>query len=88
MLFAVLLAVFVVPSSISGTAIALPYISNDISADLSNLQLVVNAFNLTFACFTLVWGKTSDVFGRKKSFLLGASIYTVASVGSALSHNA
>ncbi|MEL0638759.1 MFS transporter [Marinomonas sp. TI.3.20] len=87
-LFAVLLAVFVVPSSISGTAIALPYISSHIEADLSSLQWVVNAFNLTFACFTLVWGKISDVFGRKKSFLLGAFIYTVASVGSAVSQTA
>lgn len=86
-LFAVLLAVFVVPSSISGTAIALPYISRSIHSDLSTLQWVVNAFNLTFACFTLIWGKISDVFGRKKSFLLGAFIYTVASIGSAFSPN-
>ena len=86
-LFAVLLAVFVVPSSISGTAIALPYISNSIHSDLSTLQWVVNAFNLTFACFTLVWGKISDVFGQKKSFVSGALIYTLASLGSALSHN-
>ncbi|MVC78054.1 MFS transporter [Vibrio cholerae] len=84
-LCAVLLAVFVVPSSISGTAIALPYISNSIHSDLSTLQWVVNAFNLTFACFTLIWGKISDVFGRKKSFLLGALIYTLASLGSAFS---
>ena len=84
-LFAVLLAVFIVPSSISGTAIALPYINADIKSDLTTLQWVVNAFNLTFACFTLVWGKISDVFGRKRSFLIGALIYTLASIGSALS---
>lgn len=88
MLFAVLLAVFVVPNSISGTAIALPYISADIDASLSTLQWVVNAFNLTFACFTLFWGTLADAYGRKKAFLLGAGIYTVASVASALSPNA
>lgn len=87
-LFTVLLGVFVVPSSISGTAIALPYISSSIHSDLSSLQWVVNAFNLTFACFTLIWGKISDVFGRKKSFLLGAFIYAIASLGSALSQSA
>jgi len=87
-LFAVLLAVFVVPSSISGTAIALPYISEDIQSDLASLQWVVNAFNLTFACFTLIWGKISDVWGKKRSFFIGAFIYTLASAGSALSTDA
>ncbi|MEP2592069.1 MAG: MFS transporter, partial [Kangiellaceae bacterium] len=87
-LFAVLLAVFVVPSSISGTAIALPYISTDIQSDLASLQWVVNAFNLTFACFTLIWGKISDIWGKKRSFFIGAFIYTLASTGSALSTNA
>lgn len=87
-LFSVLLAVFVVPSSISGTAIALPYISVDIQSDLASLQWVVNAFNLTFACFTLIWGKISDVLGKKRSFFIGACIYTLASIGSALSPNA
>jgi len=85
LLFAILLAVFVVPSSISGTAIALPSISADINSSLSGLQWVVNAFNLTFACFTLFWGTLADAYGRKKAFLLGATIYTVASVMSALS---
>ncbi|OOE41037.1 hypothetical protein BZG00_02770 [Salinivibrio kushneri] len=87
-LFSVLLAVFVVPSSISGTAIALPYISADMQSDLASLQWVVNAFNLTFACFTLIWGKLSDIFGRKRSFIAGALIYTLASVGSFLANNA
>ncbi|NAW87326.1 MFS transporter [Photobacterium halotolerans] len=82
-LLAVLLAVFVVPSSISGTAIALPYISTDMNSDVASLQWVVNAFNLTFACFTLMWGKMSDVFGRKRSFVTGACLYALASAGSA-----
>lgn len=87
LLFAILLAVFVVPSSISGTAIALPSISADMNASLSALQWVVNAFNLTFACFTLFWGTLADSYGRKKAFVLGASIYTLASLASALSPN-
>ncbi|PVZ88915.1 MFS transporter [Serratia sp. S1B] len=88
LLFAILLAVFVVPSSISGTAIALPSISADMDASLSTLQWVVNAFNLMFACFTLFWGTLADSYGRKKAFLLGAGIYTAASVASMLAPNA
>lgn len=86
-LFSVLLAVFVVPSSISGIAIALPYISDSIKTDMSTLQWVVNAFNLTFASFTLVWGKLSDFMGKKKAFLYGAFIYALASLLSVLATN-
>ncbi|WP_239373103.1 MFS transporter [Snodgrassella gandavensis] len=84
-LISILLAVFVVPTSISGTAIALPFIGADLSANLTSLQWVVNSFNLTFACFTLLWGSFADNFGHKKSFIVGATIYTVASLLSAMS---
>lgn len=84
-LAAVLLAVFVVPGSISGTAVALPFISADLQADSTRLQWVVNAFNLTFACFTLIWGTLSDSLGRKRAFITGACLYALASAGSLFS---
>ncbi|MFG2231768.1 MFS transporter [Streptomyces sp. NPDC048723] len=83
-LAAVLLAVFVVPMSISGTAVALPEIGADTHAGLAPLQWVVNAFNVAFACFTLVWGSVADVVGRVKAFAAGAAVYAVASLGGAL----
>lgn len=87
-LIAILLAVFIVPTSISGTAIALPFIGADLSANLTSLQWVVNSFNLAFACFTLLWGSFADNFGHKKAFIVGATIYTIASLLSAISINA
>ncbi|MFB6558474.1 MFS transporter [Streptomyces sp. NPDC056400] len=83
-LAAVLLAVFVVPMSISGTAVALPEIGADTHAGLAPLQWVVNAFNVAFACFTLVWGSLADVIGRVKAFAAGAAVYAAASLGGAL----
>ncbi|STP12001.1 Antiseptic resistance protein [Helicobacter mustelae] len=80
MLFAILLAVFVVPSSISGTAIALPFIAQELGNQASTLQWVVNAFNLFFASFTLIWGAMADRFGAKKCLLLGVSIYVLGSL--------
>ncbi|WP_157419905.1 MFS transporter [Actinomadura kijaniata] len=80
----VLLAVFVVPSSISGTAVALPAIGADTHASDAALQWVVNAFNVAFACFTLAWGSLADITGRVRAFALGAGIYALASLGSAL----
>lgn len=87
LLFAILLAVFVVPSSISGTAIALPSISKEMNASISTLQWVVNGFNLMFASFTLFWGTLADSLGRKKAFTLGACIYTIASIASTFAPN-
>lgn len=81
-----LLAIFVVPTSISGTALALPAIGVDLKSSIDNLQWVVNAFNLTFACFTLPWGAMADRVGHKRCFLIGAIIYAFASIGSAMSN--
>lgn len=79
-LLCILIAVFVVPTSISGTAIVLPAISADLHSQIASQQWVVNAFNLTFASFTLAWGGLADVFGSKRTFIAGAGLYFLASV--------
>ena len=84
-LTSILLAVFVVPTSISGTAIAMPFIGAALSANSTLLQWIVNSFNLTFACFTLLWGAFADNFGHKRVFIIGATIYTLASLLSSIS---
>ncbi|MFD8708415.1 MFS transporter [Kitasatospora sp. NPDC059648] len=83
-LAAVLLAVFVVPTSISGTAVALPDIGGSTHAGLAPLQWVVNAFNVAFACFTLVWGSVADAVGRVRAFTAGVVLYAAGSLASAV----
>ncbi|WP_158654910.1 MFS transporter [Helicobacter mesocricetorum] len=80
LLFTVLLAVFVVPSSISGTAIALPFVAQELGNDPIALQWVVNAFNLFFASFTLIWGSLADRFGARKCLLSGVFVYVLGSL--------
>ncbi len=79
-LFTILLAVFVVPSSISGTAIALPYIAESLGSESTLLQWVVNSFNLSFACFTLIWGAISDRLGAKTCLIAGEATYLLGSI--------
>ncbi|NJA56962.1 MFS transporter [Streptomyces sp. NEAU-H3] len=88
-LIAVLLAVFVVPTSISGTAVALPDIGAGTGAaqGSASLQWVVNAFNLAFACFTLGWGSLADLIGRIRAFALGAAVFALASLACAVAPN-
>ncbi|TLD80307.1 MFS transporter [Helicobacter sp. MIT 11-5569] len=87
MLFTILLAVFVVPSSISGTAIALPFIAQELGNNPALLQWVVNAFNLFFASFTLIWGAMADRFGARKCLMLGVFVYVLGSLLSILAQD-
>jgi MFS family permease len=78
----ILLAQFVIPLSISGTAVALPAIAGELSAEPTPLQWVVNGFNVSFAVCTLLWGAVSDRIGYARSFRLGI---VIAGIGGGLS---
>ncbi|GLY50963.1 MFS transporter [Lentzea sp. NBRC 102530] len=83
----IMLAVFVIPMGISGTAIALPRIADELGSDPAQLQWVVNGFNVTFAAFGLVWGVASDRIGHRRTFRIGVGLLLVASATSALAPN-
>lgn len=82
-LTAILLAQFVIPLSISGTAVALPAIADDVGAAPGPLQWVVNGFNVSFAVFTIVWGAASDRIGYTRAFRLGTLTAAVGGLVSA-----
>src|SRR5262249_52319217 len=46
---------------------------------VSGLQWVVNAYTITFAGFLLLGGRAGDLFGRRRMFLVGLGMFTVAS---------
>jgi EmrB/QacA subfamily drug resistance transporter len=54
-------------------------------ASVGALQWVVDAYNLTYAVLLLTGGLLADLIGRRKIFILGAAIFTVASVAAAFS---
>lgn len=58
---------------------ALPVIARDLSADLEQLQWVVNAYSLAFASWILVAVALGDRWGRVRIFLTGLGVFTVAS---------
>jgi EmrB/QacA subfamily drug resistance transporter len=64
---------------------ALPQIQKDLGASLTQLEWVVNAYTLTFAVLLLTGAALGDRFGRKLLFVIGLSIFTIASVIAALS---
>ena len=60
--------------------VALPAIQRDLGADLSELQWVVTGYALTFAALMLIGGKVADAYGRRRIFVLGIAVFTLASL--------
>src|SRR5215203_2603591 len=63
---------------------ALPSIRADLGASIESLQWTVNAYTLTFAVLLLTGAALGDRFGRKRMFIIGVSMFTVASAAAAL----
>src|SRR5215217_3193435 len=63
---------------------ALPSIRADLGATIESLQWTVNAYTLTFAVLLLTGAALGDRFGRKRMFIIGVSMFTVASAAAAL----
>jgi EmrB/QacA subfamily drug resistance transporter len=65
--------------------VALPSIRQDLGFSQTSLAWVVNAYLLTFGGFLLLGGRLGDLFGHRKLFLTGISLFTVASVACGIS---
>jgi EmrB/QacA subfamily drug resistance transporter len=63
---------------------ALPVIRRQLHAGLSELEWTVNAYTLTFAVFLLTGAALGDRFGRRRMFVVGIAIFTLASAAAAL----
>ncbi len=60
--------------------VALPSIKDSLGYSPSALQWVLNAYTLTFAGFLLLGGRTADLYGRRRVFLLGIAVFTLSSL--------
>jgi len=66
---------------------ALPAIRVHLGAGLEGLEWTVNAYTLSFAVFLLSGAAYGDRFGRRRTFLVGLSVFTAASAAAALAPN-
>ena len=79
-LLAVCLATFMLLLDITVVNVALPDIQKELNTDLTGLQWVVDAYTLTLAALTLTMGSLADRFGRRRLFLIGVGLFTLASL--------
>jgi EmrB/QacA subfamily drug resistance transporter len=76
----VCLAQFMVILDATIVNVALPSIQSDLEMSEADLQWVVNSYTLIFGGFLLLGGRAGDLLGRRRVFLAGVVIFTVASL--------
>ncbi|MGW4108422.1 MFS transporter, partial [Streptomyces sp. NPDC004976] len=75
---------FLVVLDISVVNVALPSMRTGLALDERGLQWVVNAYSIAFAGFMLLGGRAGDLYGRKRMFLVGLGLFTLASLAGGL----
>ncbi len=79
-LIAVALATFMTYLDNNIVNVAMPAIERDLHLSISGLEWVVSSYILVFASLLLAGGRLADVFGRRRLFLIGLTVFTVASL--------
>lgn len=84
-LVAVSLATFMTYLDNNVTNVAIPTIQRSLHLSLSGLEWVVSTYVLVFAGLLLAGGRLADLYGRRRLFLIGLSVFTLGSLWAGLS---
>jgi EmrB/QacA subfamily drug resistance transporter len=75
-----ILAAFLPPYMASSLTVALPTIGREFSMPAVDLSWVITAYLLAIAACIMPFGKAGDLYGRRRIFLWGALLYSIATV--------
>jgi EmrB/QacA subfamily drug resistance transporter len=78
------IASFMVILDASIVLVALPSIESDLGFSAANLQWVVSGYALSFGGLLLLGGRTADLLGRRRMFMIGTGVFALASLASGL----
>ena len=81
----VCVAFFMTVLDVSIVNVALPSIGDSLHFSATGLQWVITAYAITFGGFLLLGGRAGDILGRKRMFLVGVLIFSIASLVCGLS---
>ena len=73
-------AFFMTVLDVSIVNVALPSIGKALDFSRDNLQWVITAYAITFGGFLLLGGRAADLLGRRRVFIVGVALFTVASL--------
>lgn len=74
------LGVFLIANDFTALSVAIPRIEADLHTSLNRAQWVINGYALVFGVLIVTGGRLADMFGRKRMFMIGATIFAVFSV--------
>jgi EmrB/QacA subfamily drug resistance transporter len=80
----VVAAQFMVVLDIAIVNVALPSIKTDLGFTQESLQWVITAYSIMFGGLLLLGGRTADLIGRRRLFMVGISIFTLSSLAAGL----
>ena len=80
-------AQFMVVLDVAIVNVALPQMRRSLGLSVVGEQWVVNAYTLTFAGFLMLGGRAADLFGRRRIFIVGLTVFTVCSLIGGLAQN-
>lgn len=78
------LAQLMVILDISAVNVALPDLSRDLGIPHGELDWTITSYSLLFGSLLLLGGRAADLLGRRRMFLTGLAVFTVASLAAAL----
>jgi EmrB/QacA subfamily drug resistance transporter len=78
---------FLVVLDVAIVNVALPSIQTALDFTQENLQWVVSAYTLTFGGLLLLGGRAADLLGRRRVFLVGLAVFSLASLACGLSQS-
>lgn len=75
----VLMGTFMAVLDVAIVNVAIPSIRADLGASFGEIEFVVSAYTLTYACLLVTGGRLGDNYGRKRLFVLGLAVFAAAS---------
>jgi EmrB/QacA subfamily drug resistance transporter len=73
-------AFFMTILDVSIVNVALPSIARSLHFSRENLQWVITAYSIAFGGFLLLAGRAADLLGRRRVFMVGVTLFTIASL--------
>jgi EmrB/QacA subfamily drug resistance transporter len=74
------IAVLVVANDFTALSVALPAIEHDLHTDVTTVQWVINGYAMVFGVLIVTGGRLADMFGRRRIFIAGATMFAAFSV--------
>src|SRR5215204_3220070 len=88
LLAVLLVAQLMVILDISAVNLALPDMAPDLGIGGGDITWTITSYSLVFGSLLLLGGRAADLLGRRRVFLAGLSVFTIASIASALAGSA